>query len=299
LEAASENLPMREPLLLPSGALLRLGAAELLPERVTVDVHTTASRAACPACQSEASRVHRHYQRTLADLPLAHIPVQLHLHVRRFFCDNATCGRTTFFSAPVPGLTLRYARRTTRLSAEQRYLSLESGGEPGARLARRQGMAVSADTLLCLARSEPAAQASTPRHLGIDDVALRKGQISGTICVDLDAHKPVALQPERSAQVVAQWRKDHPGVELITRDRANEYADGASRGAPDAVQVADRFHLLQHVRELRQRVLERHQGALQAATKEPSPAPPTTNRRRSLVFHNRGGDRGTTCPSRK
>lgn len=268
---------MLEPLLLPSGALLRLGAAELLPERVTVDVHTTASHAACPACQSEASRVHSHYQRTLADLPLAHIPVQLHLHVRRFFCDNATCGRKTF-SEPVPGLTLRYARRTTRLSAEQRHVGLEIGGEPGARLARRQGMAVSADTLLRLARREPAAPASTPRHLGIDDFALRKGQIYGTIFVDLDAHKPVDLQPERSAQVVEQWLKEHPGVELITRDRSNEYADGASRGAPDAVQVADRFHLLQNVREMLQRVLERHQAALQAATKEPSlanPSPPT------------------------
>jgi transposase len=115
---------MLEPLLLPSGALLRLGAAELLPERVTVNVHTTASRAACPGCQSETSRVHSHYQRTLADLPLAHVPVQLHLHVRRFFCDNATCRRKTF-SEPVPGLTIRYARRTTRLSAEQRHVGLE------------------------------------------------------------------------------------------------------------------------------------------------------------------------------
>jgi transposase len=78
--------------------------------------------------------------------------------------------------------------------------------------------------------------------------------------------EPVDLQPERSAQVVEQWLKEHPGVEVITRDRSNEYADGASRGAPDAVQVADRFHLLQNVREMLQRVLERHQAALQAAT---------------------------------
>lgn len=261
---------MLEPLLLPSGALLRLGATELLPERVTVDVHTTASSALCPGCQREASRVHSHYQRTLADLPLAHIPVQIHLHVRRFFCDNTTCTRKTF-SEPVPGLALGYARRTTRLATEQRHLGLAIGGEPGARLARRHGMAVSADTLLRLARREPAAPAPTPRHLGIDDFALRKGQVYGTIFVDLETHRPVDLQPERSAHVVEQWLKEHPGVELITRDRSNEYADGASRGAPDAVQVADRFHLLQNVREMLQRVPERHQGALQAATKEPSP----------------------------
>ncbi len=70
---------MLEPLLLPSGALLKLGNVELSTERVTVDVHITASGSNCPNCQSEASRVHSHYQRTLADLPLAHIPVQLHL----------------------------------------------------------------------------------------------------------------------------------------------------------------------------------------------------------------------------
>jgi transposase len=264
---------MLEPLLLPSGALLRLGAAKLSSERVTVDVHTTASRSFCPGCQSEASRVHSHYQRTLADLPLAHIPVQLHLHVRRFFCDNTTCTRKTF-SEPVPGLALRFARRTTRLATEQRHLGLEVGGEPGTRLARRQGMPVSADTLLRLARRATPVPAPTPRHLGIDDFALRKGQIYGTIFVDLDTHRPVDLKPDRSAQVVEQWLKEHPGVELISRDRSNEYADGASRGAPDAVQVADRFHLLQNVREMLQRVLERHQGALQAATTEPSPTEP-------------------------
>lgn len=261
---------MLEPLLLPSGALLRLGAAEIVPECITVAVHTTASGAVCPGCQREASRVHSQYQRTLADLPLAHIPVYLHLHVRRFFCDTPTCTRTTF-SEPVPALARRGARRTTRLATEQRYLGLEVGGEPGARLARRQGMAVSADTLLRLARCETAVPAPTPRHLGIDDFALRKGQVYGTIFVDLDTHRPVDLQPERSAQVVEQWLKEHPGVEVITRDRSREYADGASRGAPDAVQVADRFHLLQNVREMLQRVLERHQGALQAATTAPAP----------------------------
>ncbi|NJO82082.1 MAG: transposase family protein [Blastochloris sp.] len=108
---------MLEPLLLPSGALLRLGAVEIVPERVTVEVHTTASGAVCPGCQRESHRVHSHYQRTLADLPLAHIPVQIHLHVRRFFCDTTTCTRTTF-SEPVPGLALRSARRTVRLAME-------------------------------------------------------------------------------------------------------------------------------------------------------------------------------------
>jgi hypothetical protein len=108
--------------------------------------------------------VHSQYQCTLADLPLAHIPVQIHLHVQRFFCDTATCIRTTF-REPVPALARRSAHRTTRLTTEQQYLGLELGGEPGARLARRQGMSVSADTLLRLTRRESAKATSTVRSL--------------------------------------------------------------------------------------------------------------------------------------
>jgi transposase len=131
-------------------------------------------------------------------------------------------------------------------------------------------MAVSADTLLRLARREPTTSAPPPRHLGIDDFALRKGQVYGTILVDLEAHQPVDLIPERSAEVVEEWLQAHPGVEVITRDRSGEYVEGASRGAPNALQVADRFHLLQNVREMLQRLLDGQQKALQATTQEPA-----------------------------
>ena len=263
---------MLEPLLLPSGAMLQMCAVELAPDRVTVDIQTTAANARCPSCLADARRVHSHYQRRLADLSFAHTPVRLRLSVRRFFCDNRACQRTTF-SEPIPALAPRYARRTARLLAEQRRLALDLGGEPGARLACRQGMAVSPDTLLRLARHTPTGPLATPCHLGVDDFALRKGQVYGTILVDLDQHQPIDLLPERSAELLEQWLKDHPGVEVITRDRATEYVEGASRGAPDAIQVADRFHLLQNVREMLQRLLERHQEALQAATRPPAPAP--------------------------
>jgi len=119
-------------------ALLKLGNVELLPERVTTDIYTAAPSTPCPACQHDARRVHSHYRRTLADLPLAYTPLWLHLHVRRFFCDNQDCPRRTF-SEPVHALTTRSARRTTRLSREQRHLGLDVGGESGARLARRPG----------------------------------------------------------------------------------------------------------------------------------------------------------------
>ena len=261
-------------LFIPVGAALQLTAADFTPDGVVVDLQSTAMIADCPACQTPTQRVHSSYQRRVADLPLAQLPVQLHLHVRRFRCDNLGCRRTTF-SESVPELIRPYARRTTRLWAEQRQIGLDIGGEPGSRLVHRQGMALSADTLLRLARQNPAGASPTPRCLGIDDFALRKGQVYGTIFVDLEAQRPIDLVPERSADVVAQWLAAHPGVEIITRDRSGEYADGASRGAPDAIQVADRFHLLQNVREMLQRLLERHQDALQAATTEPTPSTET------------------------
>jgi transposase len=252
-------------LLLPEPHQLRLDTLTMTTERITLDVTTISSTASCPVCRGEATRVHSRYQRTVADLAWAHTPVVLRLHIRRFFCPKPTCARVTF-SEPLPTVVAPFARRTIRLTAEQRQLGLDVGGEAGSRTAHRQGMPVSPDTLLRLVRRDSPTYGSTPHHLGVDDFALRKGQVYGTILVDLDRHQPCDLLPERTAAILERWLKDHPGVEVITRDRATEYADGATRGAPDAVQVADRFHLLQNVREMLQRLLERHQAALQAAT---------------------------------
>ena len=152
-----------------------------------------------------------------------------------------------------------------RLRTEQRLLGLEMSAEAGARLARRQGMPISPSALLRLARSEPPPSAPTPRVLGVDDFSFRKGQVFGTILVDLERHQPIDLLPDRTSDTLVDWLEHHPGVEIISRDRATEYADGAARGAPAAIQVVDRFHLLQNLREALQRLLDQHQAALQAA----------------------------------
>jgi transposase len=252
-------------LVLPWLSSLQLNELYTADDGILFVLRSTSDETACPLCAQPSAAVHSHYARSIADLPCVGIAMRLQVHVRKFFCRNPACTRQVFCER-LPALALPYARRTRRLQQEQRQLGLDFGGEAGARTARRQGMPVSGDTILRLVRQTPLAESPTPRVLGVDDWALRKGQVYGTILVDLEQHQPVDLLPERSAETLAQWLQEHPGVEIISRDRATEYAEGAERGAPTAIQVADRFHLLQNVREMVQRLLERHQAALAAAS---------------------------------
>ena len=259
---------MFENLFVPIGTMLHMTAATITADHVMIHLAATAPQMSCPRCQQVASRIHSRYQRSLADLPLVHRAVWLLLHVRRFFCDNDHCSQRTFCER-LPSLVAVGARRTTRLRTEQRRLGLDIGAEAGARLARRQGMPISPSTLLRFARRDPLPLAPTPRVLGVDDFSLRKGQVFGTILVDLEQHRPIDLLPDRSSDSLANWLQAHPGVEVISRDRATEYAAGATRGAPSAVQVADRFHLLQNLREALQRLLDQHLADIQAAQTPP------------------------------
>ena len=264
--------------LLPGPTRLRLTTLTTTTERIILDLTATQGAARCPTCASETTRIHSHYQRTVADLPWASLPVQLHLHVRRFMCDNPACARVTF-AEPLPEVVARSARRTTRLADEQRQLGLDVGGELGARIARRQGMPTSPDTLVRLVRRARLPERPTPHALGVDEWAYRKGQDYKTILVDLDTHRPVDLLPAYTATAFATWLQDHPGVEIIARDRAGTFAEGAAQGAPDAVQVADRFHLMKNLREALEPILDRLHVARQAAADlladAPHDAPPS------------------------
>src|SRR5262249_36359260 len=141
------------------------------------------------------------------------------------------------------------------LRAALQDIGLSLGGRPGARLGGRLGMMASRATLLRLVRATPLATPEPPQVLGVDDWAWRRGQRYGSILVDLERRRPVDLLPDRSANGLITWLREHPGIDVISRDRAGAYADGARRGAPDAVQVADRFHLLANAGELLERVL--------------------------------------------
>lgn len=247
--------------LLPLDHDLRLDDVSIGPDQIVAILVAMSPRGTCPVCGTWSETVHSLYQRTIADLPWGQQTVQLRLRVRKFFCRQPTCSRR-IFTERLPAVVAPYARRTRRLTEIVRLLAFALGGELGARIVERLGMATSPATLLRLIRRTAVVAAPTPRVLGVDDWAKRKRHTYGTILVDLEQHRLVDLLPDRTAATLASWLQDRPGVEIVSRDRSGAYAEGVARGAPDAVQVADRFHLAKNLGETVAQVLERHRADL-------------------------------------
>jgi transposase len=254
------------PALLPDSARLALQNVRIDGEHIILIAQAIGSSSPCPRCRELSTRVHSRYTRTLADLPWQGKAVRIRLHVRRFFCPRTDCPRTTF-TERLPELAAASARSTVRLQNAQRLIGGALGGEAGSRLAAPLGLPTSPDTLLRRVRRAPMPQRPAVRVLGVDDWAWKKGQRYGTILCDLERRCPVDLLPERSADSFASWLKAHSEVKIISRDRGDEYIKGATQGAPQAVQVADRFHLLVNLREALMRAVDRHHAQVQEAVK--------------------------------
>jgi transposase len=185
------------------------------------------------------------------DLPLGGKRVQLEMRVQRYFCSNESCIYKTF--GEQLSLVGRKAQRSNRLYKAHTNIAIKLGGEAGSELSGQLSMLVSADTLLCDIKHKDLPIAETPRILGVDDWAMKKRQCYGTILVDLEKHKVVDLLKGRDSEILAKWLKSHPGIEIISRDRSLDYAKAAKEGAPKAEQVADRWHLLQNLRQMLER----------------------------------------------
>jgi transposase len=242
--------------LLADQRAIRLEYIRPSPGAITLVAKTTASQAICPYCERRSRRVHSRYVRRVADLPWHGVAVKLELHTRRFRCLNGLCTKRIFCER-LPGVVAHYARKTVRLIAVLGRIGFAIGGETGARLARELGLTVSPDTLLRRLHRTSQDWPTTPRIVGVDDFAFRRGQRYGTLPVDLEQRLPIDLLPDREVETLSAWLKAHPGIEVVTRDRSKTYACAITEGAPSAVQVADRWHLLKNLREALEQVLKR------------------------------------------
>ena len=246
---------------------------------VVLTAEPTTRSGCCPACGRRSHSIHSRYARRVTDQPIGGRQVTIHLWVWRFRCRAAACTRRTF-TEQVPRLVARYARRSVPLQEALGDIGLTLGGRPGARFAVRRAVPVSRSTLLRLVRLLPLPDPGAPVVLGIDDFALRRGHRYGTVVVDLQAHRVVDLLPDRTAATVVAWMSGREPPECVCRDRGGAYADAARRAAPDATQIADRFHLSCNGSTVLERVLARHPAALRRAGTAPdagaAPAPAST-----------------------
>ena len=216
---------------------------------------------------------------------------------RKFFCDNPQCSQM-IFTERFQGLLARSQQKTSRLNQMLTRIAFELGGNPGATLARRLGVIVSRDTMLARIRDTPVSEPSDIQEIrvvGIDDWAYRRGSRYGTLICDLEHHRVIDVLPDRRVATVSEWLERHPGIQIVSRDRASAYADAIRKGLPHAQQVADRWHLLKNLGDAVQRYFTRQQLPLQemsdscapqedkpsSSTEKPASHPPSSDRSRT------------------
>jgi len=251
------TFPSPLPALLPDSAQLDVESLNFTDEAIVMIAGASGDTASCPLCGVSSCHVHSQYGRTLRDLPWQSLRGRISLRTRRFYCRSGNCRRKVF-AERFPNLTVPYGRQTNRHGEALQRIGYALGGEAGFHLAAELGLDSSPDTILrMLKRRAGPVGGSQVKVLGVDDWAWKKGQRYGTILVDLEHRQPIDLLPDRESESLEKWLEAHPGIEIISRDRAGAYAEGSRNGAPNALQVADRFHLLCNLTQTLQRLLER------------------------------------------
>src|SRR6266699_4765941 len=215
-------------------------------EEITLTLRTLSPTASCPSCGTVSSRIQSRSTRILRDLPSVGHPILLIMHVRRFFGKRSTCAQKIFVER-LPDLCHPHAQRTKRLQEALRQLGLSMGGKIGADVGSEHGINGSRDTILRLVHQSEQLARSEPRVIGLDDWAWKRRMRYGTLICDLEQGLPIDLLPDRTVETVSAWLKAHPTIDTISRDGSSEYASAIKKGAPQAREVSDRWHLVKNL----------------------------------------------------
>ena len=215
-------------------------------EEITLTLRTTSPTASCPCCGTVSSRIQSRYTRTLRDLPSVGRPIRLIMQVRRFFCKKSTCAQKIFVER-LPDLCHPHAQRTKRLQEALRQLGLSAGGQAGADLGSELAISGSRDTILRLLGQSQQPTPPEPHVIGLDDWAWKRKQRYGTLICDLERGWPIDVLPDRTVETVSAWLKEQPTINTVSRDGSSEYASAIKKGAPQARQVSDRWHLVKNL----------------------------------------------------
>ncbi|MEV0220382.1 ISL3 family transposase [Streptomyces sp. NPDC050704] len=210
-------------------------------ERIVVRARTPRDTALCPVCGAPSERVHGYHWRTVADVPVDERRVVVRVRVRRLVCPTRGCRHT--FREQVPGVLDRYQRRTTRLTRQVKAVVKELAGRAGARLLAILAVSLSRHTALRALLRIPLPTGRAPRVIGVDDFALRRRHRYATVIIDTETHERIDVLPDRTADTLEAWLREQPGIEIVCRDGSATYAEAIRRALPDAVQVADRWHV--------------------------------------------------------
>jgi transposase len=261
-------MPTTPLLPLPEG--LEILAVSQAEQGLQIRVTSNRLIALCPRCGAPSQAIHSYYRRKPLELPCAGQIVRLELIVKKFFCCETSCPQK-IFAERLSGFLEPYSRLTSRLRVVVSAIAGAFNAKAGARLGEHLGIHFSRMTYLRSLLSIVVPPVGQVKQVGIDDFAWKRGKSYGTVVVDLASHAIIDVLPDREAATVAKWLEDHQEIEVVSRDRGGNYLDGATQGAPQAVQCADRWHLCANVGEAVEHFLIRTQTQLpQQEPREPS-----------------------------